>query len=685
MPTWKTGTLLVVVTYIVHRCLVLHTAFDQTTIPVWELPLGNVAWLAQGGWRGPSLACHYENVGGHIAAGLLATPLYMVLGPCYLALKLMPVLLGAGTIVLLSSLVRSQFGTRAAMASIWFFAFGPPLISRFSVVAMGSHFENVFFQVLVLCLFFRLHQKKGRRLHLLIACGVAAGFAVFFFVGTGVLLLILVAMHVYVRRVKLALRDGLIALPPFLLGVSPLIWVNYHLPGKTAVILSSKIEARGVASYLQKAWELAFEHLPQAAGFRDWGFIPNQVLNLIWIAVLAASYVVVGSLLISQVRSLAKSHSADEKARFEGIALTPFLLHLPVVLLIIVATKYQFKPWTGGQDMGTYRYLVASFTLCSVVLGVAITRRHREGSRLRRRTLQAIGLLALGAGLANWGQPDWKFGHVGRGMKLDGYNLVSLGEKYSGFPRAGSPIPDVSSLVSSLQEFSDAELEHILFGFGFNRTWLQSTKGDLSLEKVLMPYPQSWHAGIARGFGAFLKKESRNASRKSKLGKRLAEVGLHDLAPYVIDGFCLGHAPLHRVRAKQELDLSLVGTAFVPAELQWAFRGGLGFQCGRFLRLDSPRARREVLEAIQSWTDKADAQFWFGLGRGLASKGAGPMALAPKVSGIRHRALVDGLEFSTKRWTEFRLGDNNLAPPPDLRWRGAADVQEGDSPLGSPK
>ena len=129
----------------------------------------------------------------------------------------------------------------------------------------------------------------------------------FFYVGTGVLLLILVAMHVYIRRVKFALRDGLVALPPFLLGISPLIWVESHLAGRTADILSKKIEVKDSAGYLQKAWELVSEHLPQAACFQDWGPIPSQVLNLVWIAVLAGSYVVLGSLLISQIRSLAKS------------------------------------------------------------------------------------------------------------------------------------------------------------------------------------------------------------------------------------------------------------------------------------------------------------------------------------------------------------------------------------------
>ena len=112
----------------------------------------------------------------------------------------------------------------------------------------------------------------------------------------------------------------------------------------------------------------------------------------------------------------------------------------------------------------------------------------------------------------------------------------------------------------------------------------------------------------------------------------------------------------------------MLGSAVIAPELKWAFRGGLGFQCGRLLSLNTDHAHRSVMKAIERWGDGADGQFWFGLGRGLASKSPRLKTQIPEISGIRHQALLDGIEFASKRWATFQLGESEFTPPPDLRW-----------------
>ncbi len=122
--------------YLGFRGLVLHTNFDAVAVPVFEVPVqGNLAALLAAGERGAPLASYYDNCGGHILTGLLAAPLYALLGPSYLALKLVPLLLGLATLLLVWRVLARHYDRDAAGAFALLFAIGPPTLLKYSLLA----------------------------------------------------------------------------------------------------------------------------------------------------------------------------------------------------------------------------------------------------------------------------------------------------------------------------------------------------------------------------------------------------------------------------------------------------------------------------------------------------------------------------------------------------------------------
>ena len=140
MPT-RSALLLACVVYLGLRALVLWSAFDAVAIPAYELnPMGNIGHLTLGGWYGAPPTKFYDNCGGHLVTGFLAAPAFALFGESYLALKLVPVLLGLGSLILVWAICERSFGRSAAVVATLLFAVGPPTLFKYSMLAKGNHF-----------------------------------------------------------------------------------------------------------------------------------------------------------------------------------------------------------------------------------------------------------------------------------------------------------------------------------------------------------------------------------------------------------------------------------------------------------------------------------------------------------------------------------------------------------------
>ena len=294
-------------------------------------------------------------------------------------------------------ILARHFSRTAANIAALFFACTPATLTKFSVMAMGSHFESLFFQLIVLAVFLHIHRSGGaeRRRGVpwyLAAVGLAAGFCTFFYFGSGVILAILALLHLALRGIKRASLDLAWVLPGFVLGISPLIWINVKTGGRAGSFLDAKFQA-GQESALER-WGARSEHffsdvLPRAGAFEDLGPIPGQVAEWALIVCLAAAWIWLG---LEWLRG--RGARLDP---FERHKSAPFLLYFPLLVVFIGATTIEFKPYAAPVEAAEFRYLVPHFTYGAMLIGVAVASLRARGGVLAFAGT-SLATVALGDG-----------------------------------------------------------------------------------------------------------------------------------------------------------------------------------------------------------------------------------------------------------------------------------------------
>lgn len=630
--------LLAVACYLALRALVLHTNFDAVAIPVFELPvMGNLAEIVSSGERGEPLARYYDNCGGHIVTGLLAAPLYAAFGASYLVLKLVPLLLGLIVLVLVWRLLASRYDRRAANLFAFLFAFAPPTLTKYSLLAKGNHFENLTFQVLVLVLFLAMHQR-GVNPRRLLATGAAAGFALFVYFGSVILLASLALMHVLVRRGR-SLRDLPAALAGFALGLSPLLWIQLEAGGTPGGFLRAKMTGEdpwGLPDFGARLAAFFGDVLPRAAVFEDLGPVSGRVAGWAFLACFAASWAVLALDLGARVRRLGRDGipsepRAAERARLSALGTLPFLVYLPLFALVISRTNFSFAPYAPPVEIGTFRYLVPHFFVATIVIALACARLLR-GSRPARAAGAALGALALATGL--WTLPivEPRAAETGLGLRYPGHQFLQYSNVSMRFPerdpQTGLPYWDPEVLRASLSGLSPAHRREAYAGVGHYAAWavwiLGSPPGTagrarLPLDFLLDPHPPEARIALARGVGTLLRRLLANEGKLDELATELTALAEedHPFTPWVIEGLCLDvqfplvHLLPNMARTSGALSLA------IPAEFLGSYRRGLGTQAGRLLARGLDADREFLAGLVEQLPDPLDPDFWFGVGWGL--------------------------------------------------------------------
>ncbi|MDE0892326.1 MAG: glycosyltransferase family 39 protein, partial [Planctomycetota bacterium] len=256
------GLVMALAVYVLFRTLLLYTAFDETVMPQYELyPMGTIPELLSGAGHIP-LQFHYDNAAGQLFTGVAAWPLYALFGKSYLALKLVPALLGVGGLIFLHFFLRENFSSRAANIGALFFALGPvPTMMKYSVFAGGNHFEHIPFAIFTLWCFYRLHREHGgsdRRW--LFFTGLAMGFQLFILLGALIPILLLCFVHLGLRGIRGAVKDLAALAPGALIGASPLLLINLATRGRSGDFVGSTISKEG-PGFFDRALEFAVQRI----------------------------------------------------------------------------------------------------------------------------------------------------------------------------------------------------------------------------------------------------------------------------------------------------------------------------------------------------------------------------------------------------------------------------------------
>lgn len=697
------------VVYVAYRALVLATNFDAVSLPVYELYFGNIGKVLGDGWYGPPLSQYYDNCGGHLVLGVLSTPFFALFGSSYLALKLVPLTLGFLTLILVHRLTREEFGSRAAALAALFFAIGPPTLAKYSMLAKGNHFENLFFQVLMLWAFYRLHRTEpdsAARRRALWVLGISAGFAVFFYFGSLILLALLLTTHVLVRGLRGSLRDARQLIPASLVGLAPLIWIQLSGGSRPATFLGSHFVGEGGArekhlDRVARVEDLLLDFLPRGTCFEDFAGVPGWVADRAYLALFLVAWVALTVPLLKTawgaLAELLRGEASLERQgqRFEELKALPLVGYLPAFILLYTVSRFEFDVYLPPVEVGQFRYLVPHYLFAGVVIALAAARwQAAQGSRalagwalvgvMGATQLFSLNVIELGSGTSD------------QATRYPGYDFryeksVLLRDTIDD-PRTGARTWDLALLEAQLAEFPRRERQESAFGVGHWRAWAQTMPAKpkvggvavealrpphVSLAELCAPHSEEVSIELARGAGAYL---------ASSAGKPLTQhlPGLleeaHPQLPQLIEGLCLrSEFPLSR-NVREWLNQAETIGARVPEELRFAWLRGRGMACGQLLARGieaDERAVRLRLEQVPA----GSSEFWFGLGCGLGEAltelDAPPDwlgALAKEQRLFVTRGLGAGLRH--------RLGVREAAPV-FQRWRALlGEAESGSLELG---
>lgn len=613
------------------RARVLHVAFDAVSIPAFELAvMGNLAYLGASAESGAPLALYYDNCGGQVLTGLLAAPLYALLGPSYLALKLVPLALGLAVLLLLWRMLAAHYDRRAADLFALLFALGPPTLAKYSLLAKGNHFEGLFFQVLLLVSFVGMH-ARGTSVGGLVRTGALGGFALFAYFGSVVSLLVLGSLHLYVRG-KRALADLGPALLGFALGLSPLAYFELRAAWRPSRFLLAKLEG-ALPGFAERLEHLLGVVLPRAGAFEDLGGIDARSADLAFLAAFAwAALVILAGALRGVLRARREPAMTVERARFEAVAALPFFLHLPILLLCVAAARFELRPYAPPVEVGGYRYLVSSLAFALVAIALAAARLARAPRRATRITGGTLAALALATGAFSLPIARPSARESGLGARYPGHHFLQYANvllRDRERAQDGEFRWSVSRLERNLAGLAPAQRREAWTGVGHFAAWAQRLGGgrlrepmtrSLSLERLLEPYPIDARAAIARGAGSYLRRILRDEGDAKELARQLTTLAgeAHPLLPLLVEGLCLDERFPTLLAAPALVATSEAAGACVPAELRPAWRRGLGVQVGRMAARGLATDARRVHQLAARVPSAERGPFWSGVGAGFA-------------------------------------------------------------------
>jgi len=643
------GLLLSLAAYVLLRALLLHTAFDETVMPQYELyPMGTIPKFLFGGGELP-LAFHYDNAAGQLFTGVVAAPLYSLLGESYLALKLVPFLLGVGGLFFLHLFLRENFSERAATIGSLFFALGPvPTMMKYSVFAGGNHFEHIPFAIFTLWCFYRLHREHGgadRRW--LFVTGFAMGFQLFILLGALIPILLLCFVHLGLRGLRGAMKDLTALAPGALLGASPLLLINLATSGRSGDFVGATIPKDG-PSFLDRALEFAVQRIDNAATFDDFLGMPAGVASTLFVAVTAVVWFACFPGALRGVWQLFTGafKGGSSASGLEGVRLVPLTLYLPGIVVVFALTNFKLYDLEPPMQAEGYRYYLPHFLFVLLLFAVITDRWLTEGGgkRVAARALLGGGFFAASFNLT---YIDLGFTHAGAGAHYAGYNYVQTARalfKPTNIPVIGKYPgkwnewePDREAITSIIETFDSPWRQQLYIGAGWCEAQKQymanageTAKGApfLDTREFLSAYPEDVRGLVARGAGLTVRIFWRENSQRWSLAEWVtiqtprADPGIAE----VIAGANIPHEFPHAQREFGPLfDVALGTLAELDPQRAEQFARGLGHLAAVVLERGIPGEVAELEERFKSVGIEHRNALLRGVGEHLAIASEAPL------------------------------------------------------------
>ncbi len=638
-----TGLLVALGLYVALRAAVLYLSFDQVAMTNYELyPMGTLPKAMLIGAKFP-LQAYYDNAAGQLAIGFLALPLYLLFGSGWTSLKLVPALCGVGALLCVWSLLDRFVSRRAATLGALAFALGPSeFVLKYSLMASGNHFENLFFSSLAVWSFYKLHSDpKSRYGRNLLLAGFCSGLALFIFLGAIIPVGIALGMHLGLRGWRGTGRDLGRALVGFAVGIAPLVYLNLFSGARGVAFLESSFGSKpgagkSLGTILRRMGDFLGRDLPHA-GFHQGFSSPHPTLpNALTVALFALAWLVILPRALAGLVGLVRAlFAGGARPSLSELAPTPLLLLPPLSALAFGLSSLRIDAdWPLRLGVAGYRYFLPMFLVGMLTVMVVADRAMARGGVARIGGMLMAGLL-LASSL--WNLAWIGSGTAGVGAHYRGWNFVQAAR---GLFNSSIALDGEQRLAiaGTLPPFYRARLYR---GMGMNESmrWVVKTaggrgvkdfdlvrEGSFPLAETLERYPERARPEVARGMGAGLRyyvgmrgQSDANLTLLVECFQKLA-AREGEWAQLAIEGaaqsrdFPLTWSEVPRILPRSRRLLELL-----PSELRPAYARGLGEVVGRLFARGIP-AEQEFLTAFLHGTFALGGEeLLAGLGRGVAA------------------------------------------------------------------
>ena len=372
------------------RLLVLTAGIDAVYFDE-ELSTGLIGVHLIDGLRLPffdyQIAPH---LGGTLLIGALSAPFFLLFGEHLFALKLVPLLLHVGAMVVWYRCCDRYFGRPAAILTALFFIVPPQLLTRFSLVAVGFHPESLLFTAAAAWLLFRITSRSDSPMWSYVALGCIWGLGTWFayiFVPTiltSVLYWTLVDRRWMLRRTTFGIVLGsVLGLMPWLIYNATHQWSGLAWIGgsglRESLDLWTRLEAvaRFLTVDLFRSFGSAFD-----------GPARRLIVPALYFFTALVSYV-------TAARSVVRT----------GATANPlvWLVLYPLVLASTYGANLGIGHGLGRvahESYDGFRYLVPLYPMLLVLMAVMLTNAWKAGA-VRRQIAGLVTLMLLVAGLTS--------------------------------------------------------------------------------------------------------------------------------------------------------------------------------------------------------------------------------------------------------------------------------------------
>lgn len=431
-----------VLVFVLTRLTILLTSIEAVS---WkeDLSMGTIAREMIRGTALPFWKFQLDLYSGEsLIIGFMAIPFFKLLGPCLLALKMPTFLISLANLILTGLFIKRHFGRAAALWTVFFLTFCPPIFLSHFLLVQSGHSEALIFRTLMLISLYSFLFSKEQKARFLFIFGVVSGFAISFYYGIGVSLLACLTVWIAARPRSFFSKDLFIWLTAFLVGLAPLFAANsfhdYHGITDLRTFFPEAFSWEQALSAPKRLCKIFLVTLPRCFSFLSRESFLRFPLAYLYYALCA----------VPVLFFLAKKLPGFSIKKRGHLKLLFFLVH--PILFTAIFLGMNIDPPKQYPTAITFRYFTPLLFSVFVLLGISL-------AKVKISKWALVPLLALSLFSSSrlyFNEP------FGQGLHYKGYSYAHLATDWDHFLTNSE---DLYPQVSKLASFFELEDSRIFF------------------------------------------------------------------------------------------------------------------------------------------------------------------------------------------------------------------------------